>query len=213
MTDLLNHLGRAPEGAAHDASRHGPAMRAARIIGMLRPEIGGEDFSTCADAGQGEPVIPLLPPRAAMLARPLPNHPLGDPEQAWREPSRVLLAIMADGWIAQDGPDLLRQCDAAGLPGCWICISQVRNGSSQPIPTQPCAPLAGGWPKPVKRLGEATRTMRDDPSQSGGYSASSPPHPRPQRAHLTERSVMICCERPALRFQHGVMHLPDRPHC
>ncbi len=64
---------------------------------------------------QGDPPPPLLPPRATMTARPIPDAPLGDPAGDWREPSRVLRAVMSDGWVEPDGPEALRFLDAAAL--------------------------------------------------------------------------------------------------
>jgi hypothetical protein len=56
-----------------------------------------------------------LPPRAPKQARALPDHPLVDPDRQWREQHRVMRAVMSDGWVSKDGPDLLRMHDAAKL--------------------------------------------------------------------------------------------------
>lgn len=74
--------------------------------------------------GQGDTVTPLLPPRAPMEARPMPEHPLGDPDREWREPSRLLRAVMSDGWTAKDGPELLRLLDAAGLLDLFFATAE-----------------------------------------------------------------------------------------
>lgn len=64
---------------------------------------------------QDDPPPPLLPLRAPMQARPIPDAPLGDPAGDWREPARFLRAVMSDGWVEPDGPEALRFMDAAAL--------------------------------------------------------------------------------------------------
>ena len=73
---------------------------------------------------QGDPAPPLLPPRAPMQARPIPNAPLGDPSGEWREPARVLRAVMSDGWTEPDGPEALRFMDAAALLDLHFALSE-----------------------------------------------------------------------------------------
>lgn len=71
-----------------------------------------------------EQAVDTLPPRGPKEARALPDHPLGDPEGGWREPSRVLFAVMEDGWQAKDGLDLLRHFDAAELLDLYFSSSE-----------------------------------------------------------------------------------------
>lgn len=99
----------------------GPARRVARILRVV--ELTAQPVVS-VEVAQGDPAPPLLPPCGPKEARALPDHPLGDPDGGWREPSRVLFAVMEDGWQAKDGPDLLRHCDAAELLDLYFSASE-----------------------------------------------------------------------------------------
>lgn len=99
-----------------------------------------------------------LPPRAPMQARPMPEHPLGDPDREWREPSRLLRAVMSDGWTAKDGPELLRLLDAAGCLDLFITVAEWTVGT-HPDP----ATRAYAW-----RMAEAATAIRRGDKDADG---------------------------------------------
>lgn len=105
------------------------------------PTRSGALRGTGDPAGEGQHELrPLLGPREPKQARSLPDHPLGDPDGAWREPSRVLFAVMRDGWQAKDGPEILQQLDAAGQLDLFL------SGAEWLIATHPDpAVRAFGW--------------------------------------------------------------------
>lgn len=100
------------------------AASARRRFARLRGVVVEFPLGPRPKVAQGEPAPPLLPPRATMAARPIPDAPLGDPAGDWREPSRVLRAVMSDGWVEADGPGALRLMDAAALLDLHFALAE-----------------------------------------------------------------------------------------
>ena len=100
------------------------ATSSRRRFARVRGVVVEFPFGPLLRVAQDKPAQPLLPPRAPMQARPIPDAPLGDPAGDWREPARVLRAVMSDGWVEPDGPEALRFMDAAALLDLHFALSE-----------------------------------------------------------------------------------------
>lgn len=126
----LHNLAQVVAGEPACGSPERPTVsHVAGISGPAATPLAG-DGDGASPARAGAPVASTaLPPRRRDRSRPLPDHPLLDPEGTWREPSRVLRAVMADGWREPNGPGVLRGVNAAGRLDLFAAAAEWLAGT------------------------------------------------------------------------------------